>query len=107
MLRFREKGSKSREIPVSHDLKVWLDAYINAAHLHALPAWKDPENGNLRAPLFPTAVWREKKTLECADDKQSCLPDDAAATGAGRVADEPFAALISCGGYYGFARTEN
>ena len=61
MLRFREKGNKSREIPVSHDLKVWLDEYIDAAHLHALPPWKDPENGNVRSPLFPTAVWREKR----------------------------------------------
>ena len=56
MLRFREKGNKSREIPVSHDLKVWLDAYIDAADLDNIPPWEEPENGNLRRPLFPT--WR-------------------------------------------------
>jgi integrase/recombinase XerD len=31
VLRFREKGGKDREIPVRHDLAVWLDEYINAA----------------------------------------------------------------------------
>ena len=61
MLRFHEKGNKSREIPVSHDLKVWLDDYLDLADLHHAPPWENPENGNLRRPLFPTAVWREKR----------------------------------------------
>lgn len=28
VLRFREKGGKDREIPVRHDLAIWLDEYI-------------------------------------------------------------------------------
>ncbi len=48
-----------------------------------------------------------KTTFECADDEQPYLQDDAETSGAGRVADEPFTPLISCGGHYGFARTEN
>ncbi len=61
MLRFREKGNKSREIPVSHDLRRWLDEYLDAADLEHAPPWQDPDNGNLRRPLFPTALWREKR----------------------------------------------
>ena len=34
MLHFREKGGKSREIPVRHDLQEVVSAYIDAAGLH-------------------------------------------------------------------------
>jgi len=45
-LRFREKGGKSREIPVRHDLEQTLFGYLRAAGLDAAPG---------DAPLFPTA----------------------------------------------------
>ena len=51
-LRFAEKGGKSREIPVRHDLELDLNAYLEAAGLlEAAP----------KAPIFPTAVRREKR----------------------------------------------
>lgn len=43
MLHFNEKGNKSREIPVRHDLEGWIMAYLNAAGLRE--AHKD-------SPLF-------------------------------------------------------
>ncbi|HJT76259.1 MAG TPA: tyrosine-type recombinase/integrase [Gemmataceae bacterium] len=45
-LRFEEKGGKSREIPVRHDLQKMLLAYLDAAGLADAP--RD-------TPLFPTA----------------------------------------------------
>jgi site-specific recombinase XerD len=47
-LRFSEKGGKSREIPVRHDLQELLLAYIGAA-------------GITEGPLFRTAVRRSKR----------------------------------------------
>ena len=47
MLRFTEKGGKSREIPVRHDLRQMIAAYIEAADLRQAP--KD-------APLFRPAL---------------------------------------------------
>lgn len=47
MLRFEEKGGKSREIPVRHDLQQMITAYIEAAGLQRAP--KD-------APLFRAAI---------------------------------------------------
>jgi integrase/recombinase XerD len=47
MLRFEEKGGKSREIPVRHDLQQMITAYIEAAGLQQAP--KD-------APLFRAAI---------------------------------------------------
>jgi site-specific recombinase XerD len=47
MLRFEEKGGKSREIPVRHDLQQMIAAYIEAAGLQQAP--KD-------APLFRAAL---------------------------------------------------
>ncbi|WP_435011958.1 tyrosine-type recombinase/integrase (plasmid) [Tundrisphaera lichenicola] len=47
-LRFSEKGGKSREIPVRHDLEQILLGYIEAA-------------GITEGPLFRTAVRRTKK----------------------------------------------
>jgi integrase/recombinase XerD len=48
-LRFEEKGSKSREIPVRHDLWQWISEYIAAAPVD------DPS-----LPLFRTAIRRTK-----------------------------------------------
>jgi integrase/recombinase XerD len=47
-LRFSEKGGKSREIPVRHDLEQFLLAYIEAAHI-------------TEGPLFRTTVHRTKQ----------------------------------------------
>jgi site-specific recombinase XerD len=51
-LRFDEKGGKSREIPVRHDLETFLLAYRDAAGLAA---------GGKDSPFFRTAVRRTKK----------------------------------------------
>ncbi len=47
MLRFAEKGGKSREIPVRHDVQRMLLEYLQAAK-------------NTSGPLFPTAIRRTK-----------------------------------------------
>ena len=49
MLRFAEKGGKSREIPARHDLQQMIAAYLDAADLQLAP--KD-------APLFRAAIAR-------------------------------------------------
>ena len=51
-LRFREKGGKVREIPVRHDLDVWLREYLDAAGV----APKDD-----KMPLFRAADGRRGK----------------------------------------------
>ena len=50
-LRFREKGGKDREIPVRHDLEVWLREYIAAADL---------EGESRNSPLFRAAEGKRK-----------------------------------------------
>jgi len=45
-LRFREKGGKDREIPVRHDLEVWINEYIAAAGI---------SEDSKTAPLFRAA----------------------------------------------------
>lgn len=50
-LRFTEKGGKSREIPVRHDLQKMLFAYLDAAGL---------STGKSTSPLFRTAIRRTK-----------------------------------------------
>jgi integrase/recombinase XerD len=57
MLHFDEKGGKSREIPVRHDLETILFAYIDAAGIRTAP--KD-------APLFRTALSKTGKLAENA-----------------------------------------
>lgn len=49
MLHFEEKGGKSREIPVRHDLEQWIVAYIEAAALH---------NASKETPLFRSVAGR-------------------------------------------------
>ena len=56
-LRFHEKGGKSREIPVRHDLQGYLSEYLDAAALRDAP--KD-------SPLFRTAVRKEKRLTQTA-----------------------------------------
>jgi site-specific recombinase XerD len=51
-LRFVEKGGKSREIPVRHDLKTYLDAYLGTAGL---------EYADKASPLFRTTIRRTKR----------------------------------------------
>jgi integrase/recombinase XerD len=55
MLHFEEKGGKSREIPVRHDLEQMISAYMEAAGLRDAP--KD-------APLFRTAYRKTDKLTE-------------------------------------------
>jgi hypothetical protein len=55
MLHFDEKGGKSREIPVRHDLEQVLDEYIEAAGI--LEAGKD-------TPLFRTALRKTEQLTE-------------------------------------------
>jgi len=57
MFRFEEKGGKSREIPVRHDLEQMIDAYIEVAGLQHAP--KD-------APLFRAAIGRTGQLAETA-----------------------------------------
>jgi integrase/recombinase XerD len=52
MLHFGEKGGKSREIPVRHDLQETIDAYIDAAGLRNAP--KD-------TPLFRRAMKKQRQ----------------------------------------------
>lgn len=56
MLHFDEKGGKSREIPVRHDLEQMISAYIDAAGLRDAPK---------EFPLFRTA---RRKTGELTED---------------------------------------
>lgn len=52
MLHFTEKGGKSREIPVRHDLQVLIEEYIDAAGLREVS--KD-------TPLFQSAMKRKRR----------------------------------------------
>lgn len=52
MLHFTEKAGKSREIPVRHDLRELISAYIGAAGLRDAP--KD-------TPLFQSALKKRRK----------------------------------------------
>jgi site-specific recombinase XerD len=56
-LRFAEKGGKSREIPVRHDLEQFLMRYLEVGRLKEQP--KD-------SPLFRTTVRRTKQLTENA-----------------------------------------
>lgn len=55
MLHFDEKGGKSREIPVRHDLERMLFEYIDAGGLHGVP---------MDASLFRTAYKRTGRLTE-------------------------------------------
>ena len=54
-LHFLDKGGKSREIPVRHDLERYIREYIQAAGL---------ENAPKASPLFRTAIRKEKRLTE-------------------------------------------
>ena len=55
MLHFEEKGGKSREIPVRHDLQQMIDEYIEAA------GFRDADKDT---PLFRTALRRTRRLTE-------------------------------------------
>ena len=62
MLRFRDKGGKSREIPVSHDLKTYLDEYLEYSGLRHGRRRRDPDTGKFRPrPLFRTAMKKKRE----------------------------------------------
>jgi site-specific recombinase XerD len=53
-LRFLEKGGKSREIPVRHDLRLLVGAYLTSLEVSSLgPSPTHPDN-----PLFTSAIGR-------------------------------------------------
>jgi integrase/recombinase XerD len=52
MLRFQEKGGKSREIPVRHDLEGYIRAYLAAAGI---------AGENKESPLYRASNGRSKK----------------------------------------------
>ena len=54
-LHFDDKGGKSREIPVRHDLERYLWEYLDEAGLRDAPQ---------KSPLFRTVVRREKRLTE-------------------------------------------
>ncbi len=54
-LRFQEKGGKSREIPVRHDLQALLHVYLLQRNKNATQMQL---HKNKEAPLFPTAIRR-------------------------------------------------
>ena len=60
-LRFHEKGGKSREIPVRHDLQGYLSAPL-AAYLDVAGLRDAPKN----SPLFRTAIRKEKRLTQKA-----------------------------------------
>ncbi len=49
-LRFHEKGGKSREIPVRHDLQAYLSEYLAAAGLRGAPKHERRRNSLRRLP---------------------------------------------------------
>jgi integrase/recombinase XerD len=53
VLHFKEKGGKSREIPVRHDFQIVLSDYMNAADIHS-----EKEKDE---PLFRTWLRKEKR----------------------------------------------
>lgn len=62
MLRFRDKGGKNREIPVCHDLKTYLDEYLDLSGLRHERRRRDPETGKFRPrPLFRTAMKKKRE----------------------------------------------
>lgn len=56
-LRFSEKGGKSREIPVRHDLRQFITEYLNAAGL---------DYSEKQSPLFRTTIRRTKRMTQNA-----------------------------------------
>jgi site-specific recombinase XerC len=51
-IRFREKGSKEKEIPVHHKLEEYLDVYLQAAKLSEQPASPLFEMPSRTSPVF-------------------------------------------------------
>ncbi len=54
-LRFAEKGGKSREIPVRHDLEQFLSTYLDSADIRNCPE---------HSPLFRTTIRKAKKLTD-------------------------------------------
>ena len=62
VLRFQEKGGKSREIPVRHDLEGFIRAYLDAAGIAGEA--KD-------RPLFRSALGTDEAADRQCDDQQA------------------------------------
>ena len=96
-LQFSEKGGKSREIPVRHDLDEWIAAYLEGAGLTDAPQ-ASPLFRAGRAPLQP---------VDRSGDVASRRAADAQAPAAsGRVAEDPLAPLVPGPGGHGSAEPE-
>ena len=80
-LRFLEKGGKSREIPVRHDLEGYLRAYIERAEI-------------TEGPLFRTAVRKTKVLTKNGMTGGRHLSDDEAAAEGRRLGRPLLAALV-------------
>ena len=92
-LRFSEKGGKSREIPVRHDLEQFLRDYIEAA-------------GITEGPLFRTGVPPDEDADDQGDERHRHLPDDEAAAQGGGPAGAVLAPLVPRGDGHGPAGAE-
>ena len=89
VLRFQEKGGKSREIPVRHDLEGYIRAYLDAAGIAAEA--KD-------RPLFRSTLRRTKQLTGNRADQQSHLRAGQAAAEGCRAAVAAVAAFLPGGG---------
>ena len=92
-LRFSEKGGKSREIPVRHDLEQFLLDYIEAARI-------------TEGPLFRTAVPPDEAADGQGDERHRHLPDDEAAAQGRGAAGAVLAPLVPRGDGHGPAGAE-
>ncbi len=63
VLRFKEKGGKDREIPVRHDLTLWLNQYIAAAGVAE----------ESKTPLFRAADGKRKVLTISSYRSASCV----------------------------------
>ena len=93
MLHFEEKGGKSREIPVRHDLEQMLVEYIEAAGIR---------DSGRDTPLFRTAV---RKTGRLTETGRGRLPVNEATTEGRAPALASVAAFVPCDDNYRLART--
>ena len=85
VLRFQEKGGKSREIPVRHDLEGYIRAYLDAAGIAAEA--KD-------RPLFRSTLRRTEATDRQRADQQGDLRAGQAAAEGCRAAGAAVAAFL-------------
>jgi site-specific recombinase XerD len=100
MLHFDEKGGKSREIPVAHDLKVLFDEYLERSGIQEEKRTRDAKSGEWE-PLyvFRTAAGRSGRLTRTAmngDDIHRMMRRHARRAGIGtRVSPHSFRVAIA------------